>query len=46
MAGTTIDKAGVPEFIDMLVVFIKKERVKVRVVDNVGDEWRKEANSS
>ncbi len=46
MAGIAADKASIPGFIYALTVFIKQEQAKARGVDNIGDEQRREANSS
>lgn len=34
MAGKAADKAGIPRFTNALMVFIKQEQIKVKVVKN------------
>lgn len=46
MAETAADKAGVPELINALAVFIKQERAKVKGVESASNERRKEDDSS
>lgn len=33
-----VDKAGVPEFINTLMVFIKQKQVKAKEIENLGDK--------
>lgn len=40
------NKAGIPRFIDILVVFIKQEWAKAKEIENVRDEQHKETNLS
>lgn len=46
MTETIVDKAGVSRFINVLKVFIKQERAKIKRVRNIGDSQRKKADSS
>lgn len=46
LAKTIVDKAVVPGFIDILVIFIKQEQTKAKEVDNAKDKQCKEVNSS